>query len=84
MIGGVTPTLSGTTMRIPMLAGAVALLAVGAFLLFGGGFTSRRNVLDVGGLTVTTEEQHPVRPWIASVVLLAGLVVVVTEVRRKA
>lgn len=71
-------------MRIPMLAGAAALIIVGAFLLFGGSFTTRRNVMDVGGMTVTAEEQHPVRPWIAGVVLLAGLVLVVTEVRRKA
>lgn len=71
-------------MRIPMLAAAAVLIVVGAFLLFGGSFTTRRNVLDVGGLTVTAEEQHPVRPWIAGVVLLAGLAMVVTEVRRKA
>jgi drug/metabolite transporter (DMT)-like permease len=66
-----------------MLAGA-ALIIAGAFLLFGGSFTSRRNVLDVGGLTVTAEEQHSVRPWIAGVVLLAGVVLVVVDVRRKA
>jgi uncharacterized membrane protein len=70
-------------MRIPMLAGAL-LIVVGAFLLFSGSFTSHRSVLDVGGLTVTAEEQHPVRPWIAGVVLVAGLVLVVTDLRRKA
>jgi hypothetical protein len=71
-------------MRIPVLAGAVVLMIVGAFLLFGESFTTQRNVLDIGGLTVTAEEQHPVRPWIAGVVIFAGLALVVTEVRRKA
>ncbi len=70
-------------MRILTLAGA-ALMVVGAFLFFEGSFTTRRNVLDVGGLTVTAEEQHPVRPWIAGAVLLAGLALVVTDLRRKA
>jgi len=70
-------------MRILTVVGAVLIIA-GTFLFFGGGFTSRRNVLDVGGLTVTAEEQHSVRPWIAGVVVLAGLALVVVDVRRKA
>jgi len=65
-----------------MLVGAL-LIVGGAFLLFEGSFTSRRSVLDVGGLSVTAEEQHHVRPWIAGIVLLAGLALVVTDVRRK-
>lgn len=70
-------------MRIPTLVGA-ALVVVGAFLLFGGSLTTHRNVLDVGDLTVTAEEQHPVRPWIAGAAVLAGLALVVTDLRRKA
>ena len=71
-------------MRIPLLAGIV-LIAAGAFVLLRGGtFTSRRDVLDVGGLKVTAEEQHPIAPWIAGVALLGGVALVVSGLRRKA
>lgn len=70
-------------MRIPLLAG-VALIIVGAFLFFGGSFTSSRDVLSVGDLTVTADESHSVQPWIAGLVLLAGVALVVVEVGRKA
>ena len=71
-------------MRTSTLAG-IALIIAGAFVLLNGGsFTSRRDVLDVGGLKVTAEEQHPIRPWVAGLAVLAGVGLVVTGVRRKA
>jgi hypothetical protein len=71
-------------MRIPTIAG-VALIIVAAFLFFGGGFTSQRHVMDVGGMTVTSREHHPVQPWIAGLALLAGAALLITDMRgRKA
>lgn len=70
-------------MRIPAIAG-IALMVGGILLFFVGGFTSRRDVLDVGGLTVTAEERHPVQPWLAGAVVLAGVVLLVGDSRRKA
>ena len=71
-------------MRTSTFAG-IALIIAGAFVLLNGGsFTSRRDVLDVGGLKVTAEEQHPIRPWVAGLAVLAGVGLVVTGVRRKA
>ncbi len=71
-------------MRITTLVGIV-LIAAGAFVfLRGGSFTTRRDVLDVGGLKVTAEEQRPIGPWIAGVALLGGVALVVTGMRRKA
>jgi hypothetical protein len=49
----------------------------------GGTFTSRRDVLEIGGLTVSAEEEHPIQPWAGGLALAAGLVLVVTGVRRK-
>ncbi len=69
-------------MRIPTVIGVV-LIAVGVLLFIAGGFTSSRDVLDVGGLTVTTEERHPVQPWLAGAVALAGVVLLATDARRK-
>ena len=62
-----------------MLAVAAALV-----LLFGGSLTARRSVLEVGGLTVTAEEQRPLAPWLLGVVFFAGVALVLTEARRKA
>jgi hypothetical protein len=72
-------------MRTVTIAGLV-LMVVGALLFFfGGSFTTRRDVLEVGGLTVTAEERRPIAPWVAGVAVLAGVtLVLVSEVRRKA
>jgi hypothetical protein len=69
-------------MRIPTISG-VALTIVAAFLFFGGGFTFQRNVMDVGGMTVTTEEHHPVQPWIGGLTLLGGVALLITDMRRR-
>ena len=71
-------------MRVTTLAG-IALVVVGAFLLIRGGtFTTRREVLNVGGLKVTAEEQQPILPWVAGLAVVAGIALTVTGARRKA
>ena len=63
----------------------IVLVALGAFLLIRReGFTTKRDVLAVGTLKVTTEEQHPISPWIAGGFLVAGLGLVVAGVSRRA
>jgi len=70
-------------MRISTIAG-LALIVAGAFVFIrGGSFTSHRDVLKVGGLQVSAEEQQPIRPWVAGVAVLAGVALVVAGVRRK-
>jgi hypothetical protein len=70
-------------MRMSTIAGAVLIVA-GAFIFVrGGSFTSRRDVVSVGGLTVAAEEQRPVRPWIAGVAVIAGVALVVVGLGRK-
>ncbi len=70
-------------MRLSTIVG-IGLIIAGAFVLVNGGsFTSRREVIKVGGLEVSAEEQHPIRPWVAGLALLAGVALVVTGVRRK-
>jgi hypothetical protein len=69
-------------MRITSIAG-VALIIVAAFIYIEGGLTSRSNVMDVGGMTMTMEEQHPVQPWIAGLMLLGGVALLITDTRRQ-
>ena len=66
------------------LAGIALIVAGGLVLIRGGSFTTRRDVLSVGGLKVTAEEQRPILPWVAGVAILAGVAIAVTGVRRKA
>lgn len=70
-------------MRVSLLAG-VALIIAGAFVLYRGGtFTSRRDVLRVGDLKITAEEQHPIAPWVAGAAIVAGAAVILVGARRK-
>jgi hypothetical protein len=71
-------------MRLSIIAG-VALIIAGAFVFIrGGSFTTRRDVVRVGGLTVAAEEQRPIRPWVAGLGVLAGVAVIAVGARRKA
>lgn len=71
-------------MKVATIAGIVLILAGGYFLFAGGSITTRREVVDVGPLKVSAEEQHPIRPWAAGLALLGGVALVVVGVRRKA
>ena len=70
-------------MRRSMITGA-ALIIAGAFVFIrGGSFTSRRDVVSVGGVTVAAEEQRPIRPWVAGLAVIAGVAVITVGMRRK-
>jgi len=71
-------------MRLTLLAGIALVLAGSVVLYRGGTFTSRRDVLKVGDLKITAEEQHPIQPWIAGAAVLAGVTLIITGMRRKA
>ena len=61
----------------------LVLLAGGAYGLLEGGYvTSRREVLDVGALRITTEERHPIRPWVAGLALIAGTTIIIAGATR--
>ncbi len=71
-------------MRASTMVG-IALIAVGGFLFFqGGSFTTRREVLKVGDLKISADEQRPIQPWVAGAAILGGVVLVAAGVRRKA
>jgi drug/metabolite transporter (DMT)-like permease len=71
-------------MRLTMIAG-VALVVVGAFLLVrGGSFTTHREMMRVGDMSVSAEERRPIEPWLAGVAVVAGIALLATGTRRKA
>lgn len=67
-------------MRLLTLVGIVLVVASALLLLYGGAVG---DVWNVGGLTVSAEEQAPSRPWAAGLSLIAGIVLVVTGAQRK-
>lgn len=71
-------------MRASMIAGIV-LIAIGGFLFYNGGsFTTRRDVVKVGDMKITADEQHPVAPWVAGVAVVSGIALIVAGARSRA
>lgn len=61
------------------------LIALGAFVLLrGANFTSRRDVLKVGDVKVTADQQQTVPPWMGAAAVVVGAAIVLSGVRRKA
>jgi drug/metabolite transporter (DMT)-like permease len=70
-------------MRPSVILG-IALIVVGAAVYFRGGFTTKREVLKVGDLSVSAEERNPIAPWAAGLAVVTGIALVATGARRKA
>jgi hypothetical protein len=62
----------------------IALIVAGVFVYLRGGVTRKKEVLDVGPLEVSTSERQQIPPWIAGVVVAAGVVLVAAGLRQKA
>lgn len=71
-------------MRPAAIAGLL-LIVLGVFALFmGGTFTSQEEVLSVGDLSITAEEKHRVPTWAGAGALVAGVLLVATNLRKRA
>lgn len=69
----------------PMILAGIALIAIGSFLFVRGGtFTTKRDVVKVGDLKISAEEQRPIEPWIAGVAVAGGAILVLAGARRRA
>jgi drug/metabolite transporter (DMT)-like permease len=71
------------TTRLSRVAGVVLLFVGAAVLVWGGNFTTSRDVLEVGGLTVVAEEQRPIAPWVAVAALISGVALTVVSMRPR-
>lgn len=68
----------------PLTIAGIILIAFGAFVLVrGASFTSRRDVLKVGDVKVTADEQRSIPPWAGWVAVVAGGALAVAGVRRR-
>jgi hypothetical protein len=67
---------------LPVIVG-IALVLVGAYVFVEGGYVStRREVIDVGGLKISAEERHPIKPWVAGIALVAGTALIASVLVR--
>ena len=62
----------------------IALIVAGVVVYVRGGVTRKEKVLDVGPLEVSTSEREEIPPWIAGLVVGAGVVLVAAGLRQKA
>ena len=68
----------------PLSLLGIALICVGAFLLIRGGtFTTRKDVLKVGDVKVTADDEQTIPPWVGGVAVIAGVVVVAAGMRQR-
>jgi len=71
-------------MRQLIIAGIV-ILGLGAFVLLrGASFTSRHDVLKVGDVKITADEQQSVPPWVGGAAMLVGVALIVAGARKRA
>lgn len=78
------PFRLGDFMR-PLTIAGILLIAFGAFVLLrGASFTSRRDVLKVGDVQVTADEQQSIPPWAGWLSIVAGGAMAVAGARRRA
>lgn len=71
-------------MRTSLIAGLV-ILALGAFVLLrGASFTSKRDVLKVGDVKVTANEQQSIPPWVGWAAVIAGVAIIGAGARQRA
>ena len=69
----------------PLTIAGILLIAFGAFVLLRGpSFTSRRDVLKVGDVKVTADEQQSIPPWAGWLSIVAGGAMAVAGARRRA
>jgi hypothetical protein len=77
-------TYKGASMRQFIMIG-IALLGFGAFVLLrGASFTSRHDVLKVGDVKVTADEQQSIPPWVGGAALVVGAILIVAGARKRA
>ena len=71
-------------MRPTGIAGIVLIL-LGAFVLLrGGSFTTKREVLRIGDVKVSADEQRTIPGWAGALAIVAGVVLVVTGSKKRA
>jgi hypothetical protein len=69
----------------PLSIVGILLLAVGAFIVFRGlTYKSRDEVLRVGDIKASVEEQRAIPTWVGGAAIVAGVVLLAAGMKRRA
>jgi hypothetical protein len=69
----------------PLTLVGILLLALGAFVLFRGvSYKSKDEVLRVGDIKASVEEQRAVPTWAGGAAIVAGIVLIAAGMKRRA
>jgi hypothetical protein len=69
----------------PLTIAGIILIVFGVFVLVrGAGLTSRRDVLKVGDVKVTADQQQTIPPWTGWLAIVGGSALAVAGGRRRA
>lgn len=69
-------------MRASLLAGAI-LAILGAFIIIKGvSYTREESVFKLGGIEAKVQQERPIPQWTGGVALGAGLVLLITGLRK--
>lgn len=69
----------------PLIIAGILIACLGGYVLVRGGtFTSRRDVLKVGDVKVTADEQQSVPPWAGGFAVVMGAALIVAGARKQA
>ena len=62
----------------------IVILGLGAFVLLrGASYTSRHDVVKVGDVKVTADEQQRIPPWVGWTAMAAGVALFVAGMRKR-
>lgn len=69
----------------PYIIAGIVLLGLGAFVLLrGASFTTRRDVVQMGDMKISADQQQSIPPWVGGTALVAGLALIVVGARKRA
>jgi hypothetical protein len=68
----------------PLSLLGIVLLAIGAFIVFRGlTYKDRDEVLKVGGVEASVEQERAIPTWVGGAALVAGVVLLAAGMRRR-
>jgi hypothetical protein len=68
----------------PLVIAGIVVVGLGAFVLLKGlTYSSRSNVLKVGDVQISAEEQRTIPAWVGGVAIVGGLVMVGAGVGKR-
>jgi uncharacterized membrane protein len=68
----------------PFVIGGIVLVVLGSLIVFRGlSYGSQRNVMRVGDLQVSAEEQRVIPAWVGGVAIVGGVLLAAGGARRR-